>query len=434
MHNCLWGAVVRHTVASSFAAEGVSALGKRAASWGIRLALIAPLLLVAACANILRQPAPPDQPPPTFEGFSKIRYYPLDPDDDWVTPIANSYKGEASENYVMGADGVATYSYLAVSGGGSDGAFGAGLLNGWTKAGTRPVFKIVTGVSTGSLIAPFAFLGPDYDDELKQAYTTIDADKVMVMHDLMSILWSESLSDNKPFREMVSGYVTESLLDAIAAEHAKGRMLLVATTDLDREEPVIWNMGEIAASKSPHRVHLFREVLVASASVPTVFPPVMLKVQVNGETRDEMHVDGGVFVQSFFVGANADMKAMVRKAHPEWTKDSLHSLYVIRNSSVTPNPKPVKRSLGDISARSISGLLKVSGMNDLYRMYLGVVGDEFEMRYIAIPRDYVPSTTEQFNQKEMQRLYQVGETMGEKGIPWRTTPPGYRPPEGMQPK
>ncbi len=400
----------------------------------LRIALLAPLLLLAACADILRHPAPPDAPPPAFEGFDKIRYYPLDSDDghdewrEFTSAIANSYKNEPSDNYVMSADGVATYSYLAVSGGGSDGAFGAGLLNGWSKSGTRPTFKIVTGVSTGSLIAPFAFLGRDYNDEMKRAYTTISADNVMVVHDLFSILWSESLSDNAPFREMVAHYVTPEFLDAIATEHAKGRMLLVLTTDLDREQPVIWNMGEIASSKNPMRVHLFREVLIASASVPTMFPPVMLKVKVDGQTRDEMHVDGGVFMQSFFVGSNADMKAMVREAHPEWTKDSVHSLYIIRNSFVTPTARPVKRSLGDISSRSISGLLKVSGINDLYRMYLGVVGKEFEMRYVAIPADYKPTTTEQFDRSEMIRLYAVGENLGENGIPWRTLPPGYRPP------
>lgn len=405
----------------------------------LRIALLVPILLLAACANILRHPASPDATPPAFEGFEKVRYYPLDAEDgrqewrDWSTMIANSYKDEPSDSYVMGADGVATYSYLAISGGGSDGAFGAGLLNGWTKSGTRPKFKIVTGVSTGSLIAPLAFLGPDYDDEIKRAYTTINADNVMVMHDLLSILWSESLSDNAPFREMVAHYVTPELLDAIAVEHIKGRSLFILTTDLDREQPVIWDMGEIAASKSPQRVHLFREVLIASASIPTVFPPVMLKVKVNGETRDEMHVDGGVFMQAFFVGANADMASMVRKAHPEWTKDSVHSLYIIRNSFVTPNPRPVKRSLGDISSRSISGLLKVSGINDLYRMYLGVVGKEFEMRYVAIPADYKPTTTEQFDRAEMIRLYGVGEKMGETGIPWRTLPPGYRPPPDAPP-
>lgn len=405
----------------------------------LRVAVLIPLMTMAACANILRNPAPPDAPAPAFEGFEKVRYYPLDPRDshenwkDWTIDLADSYKGETPDNYAMGADGVATYSYLAISGGGSDGAFGAGLLNGWARAGTRPKFKIVTGVSTGSLIAPFAFLGRDYDDEMKKAYTTISADNVMVMHDLFSILWSESLSDNAPFREMVSHYVTDELLDAVAAEHAKGRMLLVLTTDLDREQPVIWDMGAIAASKSPQRVPLFREVLIASASVPTMFPPVMLKVKVNGETRDEMHVDGGVFMQAFFVGANADMKAMVRAAHPDWTKDSVHSLYVIRNSFVTPNARPVSRSLGDISTRSISALLKVSGINDLYRMYLGVLGNEFELRYVAIPADYVPTTTEQFDRAEMIRLFAVGEKLGENGIPWRTIPPGYRPPPDAPP-
>lgn len=394
----------------------------------LRLAIVALVFLLAACADILRHPAPVDQPPPGFEGFGKVRYYPYMPGDDSIQRIADTYKDESPDNYVIGPDGVAVYSYLAVSGGGSDGAFGAGLLNGWTETGARPKFKIVTGVSTGSLIAPFAFLGPDYNDELRRAYTTIDAGHVMEPHGLFNILWSESLSDNTPFRTMVAGYVTDQLLDAIAAENAKGRLLLVATTDLDREQLVIWDMGVIASGPSPERLHLFRDVLVASASIPVIFPPTMIKVKVNGETRDEMHVDGGVVVQSFFVGHNVDMKSMVRKAHPDFKADSLHQLYVIRNSMVLAKPSPVKRSLGDISERSISGLLKVSGMNDLYRMYLGVVSDEFEMRYVAIPPTYKASNAEPFSRQEMEQLFAYGENMGRTGIPWRTLPPGYRPP------
>lgn len=394
--------------------------------------LIVAILLLTGCAELLRDPVSPTSAPVQPDGFDHVRYYPLggdldNPSSEIPLALDRAYVGETADNYEFGPDGVPVYNYLAVSGGGSDGAFGAGLLNGWSKHGGRPKFKIVTGVSTGSLIAPFAFLGPDYDDELKKAYTTISADRIAVAHDLLALIWAESLSDNKPFQELVSSFVDDKMLDRIAAEHAKGRRLLVLTTDLDREQPVIWDMGAIASSKSKNRLRLFRNVLVASASIPTVFPPVMLKITVDGKERDEMHVDGGVFAQSFFVGNQIDIKKIVHAAHPDWQKPAVQRLYVVRNGWITPRPESVKRSLSDISMHSINTLLKVSGINDLYRLYVGDLGGELELRYIAIPKTYVPLTTEQFNQQEMIREFNFGQKLAIDGIKWRRLPPGYRP-------
>ncbi len=151
-----------------------------------------------------------------------------------------------AENYTTGPGGERVYNYLAVSGGGSDGAFGAGLINGWTENGSRPHFKIVTGVSTGALIAPFAFLGSDYDDELKASYTTVDSNRIFIPRGILPLLWSEAMASTEPLEELISTYMTEDVIDAIAAEHAKGRRLYVASTNLDAEQPVIWDMGAIA--------------------------------------------------------------------------------------------------------------------------------------------------------------------------------------------
>lgn len=394
--------------------------------------LIIAVLLLAGCANLLRDPVSPTSEPVQPDGFERVRYYPLggdldNPSSEIPLALDRAYLRETPDNYEFGPDGVPIYNYLAISGGGSDGAFGAGLLNGWSKHGGRPKFKIVTGVSTGSLIAPFAFLGPDYDDELKKAYTTISAEHIAIAHDLVALIWAESLSDNKPFQELVSSFVDDRMLARIAAEHAKGRRLLVLTTDLDREQPVVWDMGAIAGSKSKNRLKLFRAVLVASASIPTIFPPVMLKFTIDGKERDEMHVDGGVFAQSFFVGNQIDIKKIVREAHPDWQKPAVQRLYVIRNGWITPRPETVKRSLADISMHTINTLLKVSGINDLYRLYVGDLGGELELRFIAIPKSYVPLTTDQFNQQEMIREFNFGEKMAIGGIPWRRLPPGYRP-------
>jgi len=389
-------------------------------------ALLLLMALLAGCTPLLRQPAPTDRQPPVFAGFQQIRYYPLEPDMPLPASVRDAYIIEPPSAYEQKPDGSFVYNYLAISGGGSDGAFGAGLLEGWSERGDRPTFKMVTGVSTGSLIAPFAFLGPAYDAVLRKAYTTVDASRIFSRHSLISLLWRESATDNAPFRALLAEFITAPLVDAIAVEHRKGRRLYVLTTDLDREQPVIWDMGAIANSPSPRRVDLFRKILLASTSIPAIFPPVMLQVPVDGVMKDEMHVDGGVFAQSFFVGNLVDLKQVVHDAHPERKTPSIHRLYVIRNGRLDPEPRVVNRTLGSISRNAINTMLKVSGLNDLYRLYVGDIGGELELHYIAIPRDYKHTTTEEFNQQEMIREYDLGRKLGKDGIPWQRLPPGYR--------
>jgi hypothetical protein len=385
------------------------------------------MLLLSACQALLRDPAPNFGPPASLEGFSHIRYYPFELDLALTPSLNAAFIGETPDCYEVGADGSIYYDYLAVSGGGSDGAFGAGLLNGWSKQGDRPKFKFVTGVSTGALIAPFAFLGVDYDKPLKEAYTTVGADRIYIAHSVLSLLWRESLTDNSQFREMIAHYIDQKVLDRIAVENAKGRRLFVLTTDLDREQPVVWDMGAIASSNSPKRLDLFRQVTLASASIPGIFPPVLIKVNVGDKVRDELHVDGGVFAQSFFVGNQIDLRKLATQSHPERTGKVVHRLYVIRNGRLDPQPRTVERSLGSISGYAIDSLLKTSGINDLYRLYLGDAAGELELHYIAIPPDYKPSTLEEFDQKEMGLQYELGYKMAVDGIPWRRLPPGYSP-------
>ena len=386
----------------------------------------AALLAVNGCADLLRNAQPYDRPVGTIDGFAQIRYHIADLNNPTLPDLADAYKSETPDNYVIEAGDQPVYNYLAVSGGGSAGAFGAGILNGWTKEGSRPKFKVVTGVSTGSLIAPFAFLGPDYDNELKESYTTIDASKVFSLRGMMTLPWQESLTDNAPFKTIIAHYVDDNLLKEIAAEHAKGRRLYVLTTDLDREQPVIWDMGAIAGSTAKNRLDLFRQVLLASTSVPAVFPPVLIDVTIDGQKRDELHVDGGVFAQSFFIGNMIDLKALAAAAHPEWTKPAIQRLYVIRNGRIDPVGSDVKRTIGSISGKAIASLMKVSGINDLYRLYLGQVTGELELRYIAFPVGYKPLSTQEFNQEEMIQEYDLGYDAAVKGVPWRSLPPGYR--------
>ena len=315
--------------------------------------IIAPICGAASVGHLARglrhAAAPTGADRPAAAEFRRIRDHPLLSalDANFGLPdLTDAYRVEGPDQYETQPDGTVVYNYLALSGGGSAGAFGAGILNGWTAKGDRPKFKVVTGVSTGALISTFAFLGSDYDDELKEAYTTVDASHIYVVRNLFSILWSESATDNKPFRDMINKYLTEKVLDEVAAEHKKGRRLYIMTTDLDRELPVVWDLGAIASSSSPRRLALYRQVVLASASIPAVFPPVLINVTVDGKPYDELHVDGGVFAQSFFIGNALDLKKTVHDAHPDWNKDAVQRLYVIRNGRIDAQTRVTNREAG----------------------------------------------------------------------------------------
>jgi len=388
--------------------------------------------ILCGCSTLIRKDsAPPPASGVTVQDFDnvKIRYLPFEEAPKIRNTVEQAYLQETPDNYEVGPGGEHIYNYLAVSGGGSDGAFGAGLLNGWSEAGGRPRFKIVTGVSTGALIAPFAFLGSDYDDELKASYTTIDSSRIFKFNGILPLLWSESVASTGPLLQLIETYIDERVLDAVAAEYAKGRRFYVASTNLDAEQPVIWDMGAIAASGKPDRLELFQKVMLASASIPSIFPPVLIDVTASGKKHQEMHVDGGVFFQAFFIAAALDMPAAIHAAHPDFTGKVVQNLYVLRNGWVTPAFQQVDRSLTSIAGRAVLSMFKVSGINDLWRLYLSSRDDDMTFRYIAIPADYVPSTTQQFDKTEMNREYDYGRNMALKGIKWFDAPPGYAAPQ-----
>lgn len=219
------------------------------------------------------------------------------------------------------------HTYLAVSGGGADGAFGAGLLVGWTQAGTRPEFTMVTGVSTGALIAPFAFLGPEYDDMLTEIYISYSTKDMVKKRSLLKILQSDAATDSSPLRALIRRYYDEDIVEAVALEHRRGRDLLIATVNLDASRPVIWNMGFIADSGHPLAVKLFQDVIIASTAIPAIFPPIYIEVEAGGQTYQEMHVDGGAVQQMFLYPAGIDWDKVIQKLRVRGTP----KLYMIRN-------------------------------------------------------------------------------------------------------
>ena len=320
-----------------------------------------------------------------------------------------------------------TVSILAISGGGGDGAFGAGLLCGWTAAGQRPNFKLVTGISTGALTAPFAFLGPAYDAKLKKVYTTIGSKDVFKLKSLFGMLRSDAISLNDPLAKLTTEYIDEQVLKDIAAEHVKGRRLYIGTTALDAQRPVVWNMGAIAASGHPDAPDLFRKVLIASAAVPVIFPPVYLKVEADGQSYDEMHVDGAMTNQVFLYGAVLRPLKMREELGIKQARRTVR-VFVIRNTQIKPHWKEVKPLIRSIGPRAVSSLMKAQGVGDLYRIYTTARRDGFEFNVAYIPDQLdTANRADEFDNTVMNVLFETGYELARRGYRWQKTPPEFFP-------
>ncbi len=310
---------------------------------------------------------------------------------------------------------------LAISGGGENGAFGAGLLCGWTQKGDRPKFRLVTGISIGALIAPFAFVGSSCDEKLRDACTTISSRDLFTLKPLLSIVGSDSLTDNTPMREMLNRWVDLDLLAAVAREHAAGRRLLIGTTDLDAQRLVIWDMGAIASSGNPGALELFRKIMLASASIPGVFPPVYFDVEAGGKRFDEMHVDGGVISQVFLWGANIDLLGTGREMGIGAPLAPVR-LFVLRNALLKPEWKPINPNLTAIFPRTFDTLIKAQGIGDLFRLYAMAQREGIDFNIACIPNDFNVPLKEPFDRQYMNALFDLGFKLGKEGYPWVKEP------------
>jgi predicted acylesterase/phospholipase RssA len=391
----------------------------------IGLALIAAALLLQACSMTPpRQPAVPHDSTAKAEipGMPEVRYTVV-VDAAALNRLAQqSIQRELDHLAQQGHKGpLPPAVFVAISGGGDNGAFTAGLMNAWTATGTRPEFKLVTGISTGALIAPFAFLGPKYDATLKEVYTTISPKDVIAPRGMISGVLSDAMADNTPLLKLTQKSVTEELLKEIAAEYAKGRMLLIATADLDARRPVIWDMGKIASYGGPKALDLFVKVMIASASIPGGFPPMMLDVEVDGNPYQEMHVDGGIVAQVFAYPATVNIKK--EAAAKGITRE--RRLYVIRNARLDPDWADVERSTMTIAARAVASLIHSQGIGDLYRIYATAERDEVDFNLAFIPSTFNAPHKEEFDTEYMRALYATGYEMTLKGFPWLKTPPGF---------
>jgi hypothetical protein len=323
-------------------------------------------------------------------------------------------------HFIATAARTAAPIYLAVSGGGADGAYGAGVLSGWTASGTRPDFTIVSGASTGALIAPFAFLGSSYDDALRHAYTSGAAESLLSSPSLAPVPVGSGIFGNERLRHLVAQYVDRPLLARIAAEYAKGRCLVVVTTDLDAQRPVIWDMGRIASYGSEAALELFRDVLTASASVPVVFPPILIDADANGRRIQEMHVDGSVMAPVFTMPA----AFLLGSASPE--RAIRLNIYILMNNAIDPDFRVVPLKNVDIAGQTVSTMIKNQSRSIIFRTFefARQNGLGFNLTYLD-QKDF--SCGVDFDTVCMRRLYKYGYEKARSGRLWQTEPPAVTP-------
>ncbi len=304
---------------------------------------------------------------------------------------------------------------LALSGGGPDGAFAAGLLNGWTKTGTRPDFDVVTGISVGALIAPFAFAGSDYDDDLRRIFTEFGTRDVAELQLISVLRGALGVADTQPLRRQIRAFIDADMLKRVADKSRDGGLLLVGTTNIDAGRPVLWNLGEIAELGD---AELFADVMLASASIPGAFPPVLIEVTNGRETFTEFHVDGGV-THSVILGPEGSGDTMPR----DLPFPVRRTIYVVQNNQLAPAYRPVEPRLPSIAARSLSTLIRVQTAADLAAIYRMAEAADADFRLAFVPPGFDAPSTTSFDTEYMRTLFARAEEMGRDGYPWFDAPP-----------
>jgi hypothetical protein len=306
-------------------------------------------------------------------------------------------------------------NYLALSGGGVLGSFTVGVLLGWTESGQRPQFDVVTGISTGALIATYAFLGSKYDGALRDYYSNYGARDVYRQRPKLALLWSDSAVKTEPLRQKIETALTDTMLVEVAAAHAAGRRLYIGTTNLETGKLVIWDMGAIAASGRPDARRLYADVLLASASIPGLFPPVHIDVEINGAKYQETHVDGGTTAAVFF------QPFMLNLDKNDIRSRSGSNLYVIDAGKLYADPHCVDPRIIKIARTAIRGMLYAGARNDLARLGTLALITGLNYHLAAVPQDFpLNLDTLDFDRNEMRRLFDEGFRQGKNGGEWHT--------------
>jgi predicted acylesterase/phospholipase RssA len=412
------------------------------AAWLLGFSL---LLLIGCAGQTTRQPLPQRQASQASPvGMpADVRYWGDDPSrglSEWLS-LPDSALAVCCSALVG-----RPHEYLLVSSGGDNGAFGAGLLVGWSAAGTRPDFEVVTGVSTGAIIAFFAFLGPDYDAALREVYTRHSGQDLVAERDLPASLRTGAVYDTAPFRRLIDRYIGDAEVARLAAESRKGRRLLVGTTNLDAARPVIWDLTRIAASGAPNARQLIGDLILASSAIPGLFPPVLISVEVDGRRYDEMHVDGGVTSQLFLDPGRLDWAGIARRLDVQGQPQ----VYVIRNGrlhprltalraglspalqdSMTPAPrdgqaepewKEVPARVSPILQRSLIAMLRARGIGEAVEVYARSDDGALGFHLASIPDDFDYDPDELFDGDYMRALFDRAFDLAQSAQAWTRVP------------
>jgi predicted acylesterase/phospholipase RssA len=375
---------------------------------------------LAGCADRARLSAVPADATaqPVILGIPDARIFANDPAA--FTAVLQKLNEREIRYYASIGRPLPPENILAISGGGDNGAFGAGLLVGLTESGTRPSFKAVTGISAGALIAPFAFLGPEYDPVLKKI-TTIAQGDVFIKRPFVTALVADSVNDTTPLKRLIATYVDQNIVERIAEEYGRGRALAIISTDLDAGVQVVWNIGAIAESRHPQALALIRQILLASASIPAAFPPVMFDVTVDGIAHQELHVDGGAITQTFLYPASVQLGKLNARTR------RVRTAYIVRNGYLKEDWTEVEKSTLAIAQRSVSTLTTSSGIGDLYRIYATTKRDGIGFRLAYIRDIYDAPHPSEFDQEYTMKLFEYARAQARAGNVWQTEPPGLSP-------
>jgi predicted acylesterase/phospholipase RssA len=370
----------------------------------VRGAIALALLALVGCASLA-----PGLPPPSAEEIASqnvswgIRT--LGPDGQFEV-LRSNVVAERLRAHLRDRP----LSVLVLSSGGSAGAFGAGIIVGWTRSQSRPDFSVVTGVSAGALIAPLAFLGSAWDPQISEVYTT-GVSQGVLRRRFFSGLFGSSVYSNSRLRRLIEYYADDTLLDAVAKEAGKGRLLLVATTDLATGQPVIWDLTSIAMHGGPDAKPVFRSILLASASVPGMLPPVMINVHSGGIVQRETHVDGGLTLPFFVAPAADDL--------PLTAGDSARTVVrVIINGSLSGVPSVTKANALSIFRRSVSAAMTWMTKSTLEHALAVSRAKGIDFEYAAIPANYPLGSSFNFAAATQRSLFQYAATCAQKGRLW----------------
>ncbi|QPH55001.1 patatin-like phospholipase family protein [Pontivivens ytuae] len=377
-------------------------------------AAFALLLAIAACApsgRLLAPAGPADLDGAVAGRFENIRFFP--DQVDRITQLRDeALRSEAAR---IGASELledGRFDILVLSGGGAWGAFGAGYLEGWTQSGARPEFEVVTGISTGAIIAPFAFIGAQEDSRLRTFYTTTQDSDLFRIAPLFALRGGSAVTDTTPFLGVIDREITPAVVARIADEHRRGRRLLIGTTNLDAERPVVWNIGEIAVQGGPGAEALIERIILASASIPGAFPPVEIAVGEGEAQRGELHVDGGVTRALFALPEGVSLAAL-DDALPGGLGEIRY--HVIVNGTLAPEYDPVETPLFSIASRALTTMIKQQTRDNIAAIRASAAMDGAEVNVIAVPESFDGESDTAFDPAFMSELFEIGRRMGLAG-------------------